>query len=70
MSTTSGRDLADPVLADPVLARVTVGVPVSGFWDWFAGHPTGGPYGPAPEAAAPVDGTLAAPRPAYFSRRG
>ena len=37
MSTTSGHDLA---LADPVPAVVTVGMPVSGCRDWFAGHPT------------------------------
>jgi hypothetical protein len=27
-------------LADALLAVVTVGMLVSGFWDWFAGHPT------------------------------
>jgi hypothetical protein len=27
-------------LADLVLALVTAGMLVSGFWDWFAGHPT------------------------------
>ena len=27
-------------LADALLAMITVGMLVSGFWDWFAGHPT------------------------------
>ncbi len=27
-------------LADLLLALVTAGMLVSGFWDWFAGHPT------------------------------
>ena len=27
-------------LADALLATITVGMLVSGFWDWFAGHPT------------------------------
>ncbi len=27
-------------LADTLLAVITVGMLVSGFWDWFAGHPT------------------------------
>jgi hypothetical protein len=38
------RILARPAgrlaLADLLLALVTVGMLVSGFWDWFAGHPT------------------------------
>ncbi len=27
-------------LADALLAALTMGMLVSGFWDWFAGHPT------------------------------
>lgn len=27
-------------LADAWLAMITVGMLISGFWDWFAGHPT------------------------------
>ena len=27
-------------LADMLLALITAGMLVSGFWDWFAGHPT------------------------------
>jgi len=27
-------------LADALLAVITAGMLVSGFWDWFAGHPT------------------------------
>ena len=27
-------------LADALLAVITVGMLISGFWDWFAGHPT------------------------------
>jgi hypothetical protein len=27
-------------LADTLLAAITVGMLISGFWDWFAGHPT------------------------------
>jgi hypothetical protein len=38
------RILAGPsgrlALADLLLAMITAGMLVSGFWDWFAGHPT------------------------------
>jgi hypothetical protein len=38
------RALARPAgrlaLADTLLAVITAGMLVSGFWDWFAGHPT------------------------------
>ena len=38
------RALAGPAgrlaLADMLLAAITAGMLVSGFWDWFAGHPT------------------------------
>jgi hypothetical protein len=38
------RALARPAgrlaLADLLLAVITAGMLVSGFWDWFAGHPT------------------------------
>ena len=38
------RALARPAgglaLADMLLAVITAGMLVSGFWDWFAGHPT------------------------------
>ncbi len=38
------RALARPAgrlaLADALLAAITVGMLVSGFWDWSAGHPT------------------------------
>ena len=38
------RALARPAgrlaLADALLAAITVGMLVSGFWDWLAGHPT------------------------------
>jgi hypothetical protein len=38
------RILAKPsgrlALADLLLALITAGMLVSGFWDWFAGHPT------------------------------
>ena len=39
-----GRSLAKPAgrlaLADALLAAITAGMLVSGFWDWFARHPT------------------------------
>ena len=38
------RALARPAgrlaLADALLAVITAGMLISGFWDWFAGHPT------------------------------
>jgi branched-subunit amino acid ABC-type transport system permease component len=38
------KTLATPAgrlaLADMLLAVITAGMLVSGFWDWFAGHPT------------------------------
>jgi hypothetical protein len=39
-----GRSLAKPggrlALADALLAAITAGMLASGFWDWFARHPT------------------------------
>lgn len=39
-----GRTLAGPAgrlaLADSLLAAMTAGMLVSGFWDWLTGHPT------------------------------
>lgn len=39
-----GRPLAGPAgrlaLADALLTMITAGMLASGFWDWFAGHPT------------------------------
>ena len=36
----SARLLARLALADLLLAVITAGMLASGFWDWFAGHPT------------------------------
>jgi hypothetical protein len=40
----SARALTRPAgrmaLADALLAGISVGMLISGFWDWFAGHPT------------------------------